>query len=159
MQGGLYVSPHPWEKDVRACAEQLALTGEITTASTDDLDIGGEHDPRELARRLWPIDDLAARYTALCEEYSPVIDLLEDMKSRHEKMPDTTFLPGALGMAVTFMDCFGDDPCCRRTCCPGRGRDARRASSSSTAGASPSACARRPVGPPCSGCGTTPCKP
>jgi phenylacetic acid degradation operon negative regulatory protein len=110
VQGGLYVSPHPWEKDVRACAEQLDLVGEITTASTDDLDIAGEHDPREIARRLWPIDDLAERYTALCDEYSPVIDLLEDMRSRHEKMPDTTFLPGALGMAVTFMDCFGDDP-------------------------------------------------
>lgn len=110
VESGLYVSPHPWEKDVHSSAEHLDLVGEITMASTDDLDIGGERDPREIARRLWPIDDLAARYTAICDEYSPVVDLLEDMRARHEKMPDTTFLPGALGMAVTFMDCFGDDP-------------------------------------------------
>jgi phenylacetic acid degradation operon negative regulatory protein len=110
VESGLYVSPHPWEKDVHSSAEHLDLVGEITMASTDDLDIGGERDPREIARKLWPIDDLAARYTAICDEYSPVVDLLEDMRARHEKMPDTTFLPGALGMAVTFMDCFGDDP-------------------------------------------------
>src|SRR5680860_1291683 len=56
VQGGLYVSPHPWEDDVRAAGKRLGLEGNLTLASTDDLEIGGTRDPRELARHLWPLD-------------------------------------------------------------------------------------------------------
>src|SRR3954471_21614808 len=61
IQGGLYVSAHPWHKDVRAEAERLGVAELVTYAVSDDLAIGEERDPSELARRLWPVDDLAAR--------------------------------------------------------------------------------------------------
>src|SRR5947207_5913165 len=55
VQGGLYVSPHPWHKDVKAEASRLGLDDLVTLATTEDLAVGGERDPRELARRLWPV--------------------------------------------------------------------------------------------------------
>jgi len=110
VQGGLYVSPHPWHKDVDAEAERLRVADLVTTASTDDLEVGGARDPRELARRLWAVDRLAARYRALVETWSFVLDSLADLRARKERLPDTAFLPGALAMAVAFQDVFDDDP-------------------------------------------------
>src|SRR2546421_5422936 len=69
IQGGLYVSPHPWHKDVLASAEHLSLADAVTIATTDDLELGGERDPRVLTARLWPVDDLAARYAAFFDQY------------------------------------------------------------------------------------------
>src|SRR3954454_11908087 len=56
IQGGLYVSAHPWHKDVKAEAERLGVAGLVTYAVTDELSMGEQHDPREMARRLWPVD-------------------------------------------------------------------------------------------------------
>jgi phenylacetic acid degradation operon negative regulatory protein len=104
------VSPHPWHKDAGAEADRLGVADLVTTASTDDLDVGGERDPRELAPRLWAIDELAARYRALVDDWSFVLDSLADLRARKERLPDTAFLPGALAMAVAFQDVFDDDP-------------------------------------------------
>ena len=110
VQGGLYVSPHPWEKDVRATAERLDIADAVTLASTDDLDVGGEHNPRELARTLWPIDDLARRYERFIQQFKAVLELLEDMRRRHQRLAEENFLPGAFAMAISYMDCFDSDP-------------------------------------------------
>jgi phenylacetic acid degradation operon negative regulatory protein len=110
VQGGLYVSAHPWQKDVKAEAERLGLAHLVTIAVTDDLEIGGERDPRELARGLWRIDELADRYLSFIEEFGYVPDALTEMRRQKVRLPDTTFLPGALRMAVAFGECFNDDP-------------------------------------------------
>ncbi len=110
IQGGLHVSPHDWTKDVVAAAERLGILSSITLATTSDLAVGGERDPRELARSLWPVDRLAASYDAFNTRYERVLDYLLEMRARHEHMADTVFLPGALGMAVEYADCFRDDP-------------------------------------------------
>jgi phenylacetic acid degradation operon negative regulatory protein len=110
VQGGLYVSPHPWHKDVLATADQLGVGEFVTVASTDDLEIAGERDPRELARKLWPIEKLAAEYEALLEQFDWVVPRLDEMKNRKEKLPDSAFLPMALAMAVAYADTFNHDP-------------------------------------------------
>ena len=110
IQGGFYVSPHPWHKDVRATAESLGVSEFVTLASTDDLEVGGERDPRELARRLWPIDELSQQYEQLLQEFDWVVPRLSEMKDRKEKLPDSAFLPMALAMAVAFADRFNRDP-------------------------------------------------
>ena len=48
---GLYVSAHPWEKDVRGEAERLGVLETVTLASSDDLDVAGIRDPRGIALR------------------------------------------------------------------------------------------------------------
>ncbi|MGH9206257.1 MAG: PaaX family transcriptional regulator C-terminal domain-containing protein [Acidimicrobiales bacterium] len=110
IQGGLYVSPHPWHKDAKAAAERLGLADRVTMATTEDLDVAGSNDPRELARTLWPVEDLKHSYGAFLKKFSPVPALLKEMKSRSERLVDEDFLPGALEMAVAFQDCFNRDP-------------------------------------------------
>ena len=110
LQGGLYVSPHPWHKDVIAEAERLGIVDAVTVATTDDLEVGGERDPRKLAAGLWPLDELAARYEAFNARYAAVPERLTGMRTKHERLPDAHFLPGALAMGVAFQACFRDDP-------------------------------------------------
>ena len=110
IQGGLYVSPHPWLKEVRAEAGRLEVTDLVTTATSDDLEVGGEHDPREVARRLWPIDLLAERYRTFVDRYEELPGLLSRWQRARRSLSDAEFLPGALAMAVSFQECFDDDP-------------------------------------------------
>ena len=110
IANGLYVSPHRWEKDVAGEAERLDVGGAVTQASTDDLSVGGVSDPRELARRLWPIDELATRYERFVDTYKGVPDALDAMRQRHERLADAVFLPGALSVTVEFSEIFADDP-------------------------------------------------
>ncbi|MEY2470486.1 MAG: phenylacetic acid degradation operon negative regulatory protein [Actinomycetota bacterium] len=110
VQSALYVSPHPWDKDVRAAAEEFGIADSVTLASTDDLDIGGEHDPREIARRLWPIEKLADRYSRLVDDYTAVVETLEATRSRREHLDESMFLIGALRTAVSFVKVFNVDP-------------------------------------------------
>jgi phenylacetic acid degradation operon negative regulatory protein len=110
IQGGLYVSPHQWHKDVRGRAERLGIADAVTLSTTDDLDIGGETDPRELTKRLWPVADLAGRYRTFIDTYSFVPDSLAALRRERRRLPDTAFLPGALAMTVAYLNCFNDDP-------------------------------------------------
>ena len=110
ITNGLYVSPHRWEKDVQAEAERLEVRGAVTVASTDDLTVGGVSDPRELTRKFWPVDELAARYDDFVATYKGVPDALDAMRERHERLADAVFLPGALSVTVEFTEIFADDP-------------------------------------------------
>ena len=110
IQNGLYVSPHQWHKDAKARAERLGIADAVTLSTTDDLDIGGETDPRELTRRLWPVEDLAARYRDFIARHAVVPDSLAAMRRERRRLPDTAFLPGALAMTVAYLTCFNDDP-------------------------------------------------
>ena len=110
IQGGLHLSPHPWHPEVVATAERLDIADGLTLATTSELVVGGERDPRALARVLWPIDDLAARYAEFCERYEKIQALLVDLRSQRRHIADADFLPGALRMAVEYQACFRDDP-------------------------------------------------
>jgi phenylacetic acid degradation operon negative regulatory protein len=110
IQGGLYVSPHPWEDDVRAEAKRLGLDEHLTVASTDELEVGGIRDPRQLAATLWPLEQVAARYERFIADHRKVIEDLEDLRARRERLPDATFLPLALAAGVAYEDCSGRDP-------------------------------------------------
>src|SRR3954454_3693009 len=110
IQGGLYVSPHPWHKDAQAEAERLGITDAVTYATTDDLDVAGEHDPRKLAAALWPIDDLAKAYERFNERHRHIPDRLHTMRERRQHLPDSAFLPAALAMTVAYNACAGDAP-------------------------------------------------
>ncbi len=110
IQNGLYVSPHRWEKDAIAEAQRLGLEGHVTFASTDDLEIAGTRDPKELAAKLWPIDDLAARYQAFIEVYEGIPAALEQMRKQKRRLTEAEFLPGALIIGIKFQECFAADP-------------------------------------------------
>ena len=110
VHNGLYVSPHQWEDDVAATVAELGVAGSVTVASTDELSIGGEGDPRVLAARLWPLDDLAARYQRFIDAHEYVPGYLEGLRARREHMADEVFVSGALQVTVEFQAVFNDDP-------------------------------------------------
>jgi phenylacetic acid degradation operon negative regulatory protein len=110
VHNGLYVSPHPWEKDVTAAADGLGVAEHVTLAASDVLSVGGVDDPAALARRLWPIDRLAARYDEFLARWGGLPDQLDAMAARREALPDWAFLPGALAMGLAFSACFEADP-------------------------------------------------
>lgn len=110
IQNGLYVSPHAWEDDIRAEADRLDVGAHVSFASTDDLEVNGVRDPRELARDLWALDDVSARYRAFIDLYEGVPETLEKMRQRHERLHEAEFLPGALIIGLKYNECFERDP-------------------------------------------------
>ena len=110
IQNGLYVSPHRWEKDVLAEAERLGVSDNVTVATTDDLEIAGERNPRAIAARLWPIDDVAAGYQDFVDTYEGVPDSLDRMRQQKRRLAEADFLPGSLVIGITFQKCFHNDP-------------------------------------------------
>jgi len=110
VHNGLYVSPHPWEAEVGALAADLGIDESVTLASTDELSIGGEGDPRALASKLWPLADLAARYQRFVDAHAYVPDYLTSLRTRREHMADEVFASGALSVTVEFQAVFNDDP-------------------------------------------------
>lgn len=110
IQGGLYVSPHPWHGDVTDEARRLGVTDFVVYSSTDDLRIGTVEHPRELAARLWPVDELARRYHELVETFTPIVERLRAMRDQRERLPETVYLPGALSLTVSFVEVFEADP-------------------------------------------------
>ncbi len=110
VSNGLYVSPHPWELEVATIADDLHVTDHLTLASSDDLQVGGVRSPRELARSLWPVDELAASYSRFVKDHDHLLPLLERLRERHDRIADRDFLPGALAMVIAFQEVFLRDP-------------------------------------------------
>ncbi|CCH30361.1 PaaX family transcriptional regulator C-terminal domain-containing protein [Actinosynnema sp. NPDC047251] len=67
LHSGLYVSPHEWEELVEGEAAQLGVLSTVTFLSSADLRVGRESSPVDLAARLWPLDEIAARHERLAE--------------------------------------------------------------------------------------------
>jgi phenylacetic acid degradation operon negative regulatory protein len=65
VQGGLYVSANAWEPYLDDAVRRLGASATISTATTRDLAVAGERDPRLLAARLWPLPEIAERWTRL----------------------------------------------------------------------------------------------
>ena len=110
LQPATYVSPHPWEAEVHAGAERLGIAEYVTTLSTDDVSIGTVTDPREIAGRLWELDQVADGYRGFIDTYKDVPAQLERMRGKGERLSEHDFLPGALHIAIRFNEVFGHDP-------------------------------------------------
>jgi phenylacetic acid degradation operon negative regulatory protein len=110
LQPGLYVSPHRWEHEVLEGAARLDLVAHVSVASTDDLVVGGESNPRALAAELWDLDAVADRYRGFIERYRTVPEALGAMRQRGERLSEQDFLPGALQIAIHFNECNESDP-------------------------------------------------
>jgi len=110
IQGGVYVSPHPWEPDVRALADELGVAGNLTLATTQELEVGGERDPRRLAEMLWPIDEVGAAYERFVETYRHLPSELESLRLDRGRVSDFELFPRMLAMGVDHDTISAGDP-------------------------------------------------
>ncbi|HYD10042.1 MAG TPA: PaaX family transcriptional regulator C-terminal domain-containing protein, partial [Acidimicrobiales bacterium] len=110
IQGGLYVSPHPWDDDVRREAKRLGMAEHLVVATTSELEVGGLRDSREIAATLWPVARVATRYERFIDGHRDVPERLASLKQSRQRMADADFLPLALTMAVAFAECTSADP-------------------------------------------------
>ncbi|MFE2111464.1 PaaX family transcriptional regulator C-terminal domain-containing protein [Kitasatospora sp. NPDC059463] len=109
LQGGLYVSANAWEALVEAEAAHLGVRDCVTLLTSTDLRIAGEEDPPALARRLWPLDDLAAGHRRLAALAAARLARLTapdpaDAPARIER------LAIAVELAAEFTRATADDP-------------------------------------------------
>lgn len=102
VQGGLYVSPHPWEAQVRATVKQMEIGDCVSFAASDSLEIGGVSEPRLLAQSLWPIEELRDRYESFLDQYRGVPDALEQLLRDGRSLDDELLVPGVLRMAEAW---------------------------------------------------------
>lgn len=110
IQPGLYASPHRWGSDALAEADRLGVAEHVTLATAEELEVGGVRDPRDLARQLWSIDELARRYQAFVDVYEGIPEALEQMRRDRRRLSEADFLPGALVIGIKFQECFATDP-------------------------------------------------
>lgn len=110
IQGGLYVSPHAWNRDVRRVAADLGVADNLTLATTDDLEIGGERDPRQIAAMLWPIDEVGTAYERFVDSYRHLPSELESLRQDRGRVSDTELFPRMLAMGVAHDEISALDP-------------------------------------------------
>jgi phenylacetic acid degradation operon negative regulatory protein len=110
VQGGVYITPHAVAPGVLEAAARLRLAPHVFVVTTDHFAARGTSDPRELARRLWPLDDLATRYRRLVRHFGPVVDRTRALVERGRKLDEKRFIPRTLSMAAAFMAVHDDDP-------------------------------------------------
>ncbi|USQ89589.1 transcriptional regulator [Streptomyces phaeoluteigriseus] len=78
LQGGLYVCANRWDPYVEEAARRLGAHGALTLLTTTDLRRGDTDEPAELARLLWPLDEIADRYHRLGDVARPRLARLTD---------------------------------------------------------------------------------
>lgn len=105
LEGGWYLSPHPWEPEVGAIGARLGLTASLTLAEVSQLQFGGVDVPAGLAARLWPLDSIGARYHAFLAAFTP----LEGQLKRGE-LSESQLVSAALAMAAGFDASVRHDP-------------------------------------------------
>ena len=79
---------------------------------TDDLEVGGVRDPRELARRLWPVDELADALRALRRRPTATCPSRSLEHARPPRAPPRRRVPArrARPWPSPSRTCFDDDP-------------------------------------------------
>lgn len=73
LGGGLYVSPHPWHGWAREIARHHGIEDHVTLLTSDDLVVGGHTDPTDIARALWPLEQIEAMARSFVDRWSGAV--------------------------------------------------------------------------------------
>jgi phenylacetic acid degradation operon negative regulatory protein len=106
LQGGLYVSANTWEPFIDDAVHRLGGSATISTATTRDLTVAGERDPRLLAARLWPLAEIAERWSRLVAVTQARLHYLDT----HRDLAPAMQLRIAIEVAVEFDRAAQPDP-------------------------------------------------
>jgi phenylacetic acid degradation operon negative regulatory protein len=120
LAGAVYVCANDWDDLVVGLAAELDITDRVTLATATQLRVGGESDPKRIARRLWPLEEIADRWTDFVADHRRTVDLLT--QSAASSSPDElpSLLASAIGFVATFQHCMEHDPLLPPELLPGR---------------------------------------
>ncbi|MEU1024194.1 PaaX family transcriptional regulator C-terminal domain-containing protein [Streptomyces sp. NPDC005904] len=106
LQGGLYVCANPWEPYVEEAAHHLGAHDALTLLTTTDLRRGATQEPAELARQLWPLQEIAERYHRLSRLARPRLAAL----TGPERLSPSALLTIAVELAAELTRAMEPDP-------------------------------------------------
>lgn len=106
IQGGLYISPNPWESHIANLATELDTGRYLTYFTTADLRTGGLSSPSEIAARLWPLDQIAERHERLLAIAQSRLDRITDPQTSSR----SDILTALLELAAEFTTATEFDP-------------------------------------------------
>lgn len=106
IQGGLYVCANAWEPYVEEAAHRLGAHGALTLLTTTDLRRGDVQEPAELARLLWPLQEIADRYHRLNRLARPRLARL----TGPDALPPSALLTIAVELAAELTRAMEPDP-------------------------------------------------
>jgi phenylacetic acid degradation operon negative regulatory protein len=104
------VCANDWDDLVIGLAHELEITDRVTLATVTDLRMGGETDPRRVARRVWPLDAIADRWTEFVREHRSTVDLLTRSAASSSVEEMSSLLACAVGFVAAFQACMENDP-------------------------------------------------
>lgn len=106
LHGGLYACANDWTELISAEAHRLGVSAAVTQLTSRDLRIGTIDQPRALAAKLWPLDEIAGRYTRLLEIVRPRLTRLESGTD----FTDVELLTIGVELGVEFTRAIEPDP-------------------------------------------------
>jgi len=106
LQGGLYVCANTWEPYVEEAARRLGAHGALTLLTTRDLRRGVTQEPAELARQLWPLQEIAERYRRLSRLAQPRLARL----TGSDRLSPSALLTIAVELAAELTRAMEPDP-------------------------------------------------
>lgn len=109
VYGGLYVSALPWDDLVVEAAEEFGVADRLLLTHASYLSLDGVDEAREVARRLWSLDELAEAWKRFLREYRPVVRLLARQVERRTAQP-IEGLAALVRLTSTFNDTILQDP-------------------------------------------------
>ncbi len=120
LSGAVYVCANDWDDLVIAAADDLEIADRVTMASATSLRIGGERDPKRIAKDLWPLANIASGWSAFVRDHRRTVDLLK--RSAGSSSPDAlpALLAAAIGFVAAFETCMRTDPLLPPELLPGR---------------------------------------
>jgi phenylacetic acid degradation operon negative regulatory protein len=110
LGGGVYVCANDWDDLVLDIANDLGVGDCVSLAVAGHLRVGRETDPKRIAKRLWAIDDIGARWLAFTRTHRSTVSHLAAATAKlpAEQLP--SLLAGAIGLVAAFDSCMRSDP-------------------------------------------------
>jgi phenylacetic acid degradation operon negative regulatory protein len=110
LSGAAYICANDWDDLVVGLADELDITDRVTLASASRLRVGGESDPKRIARQLWPLADIGDRWSEFVRDHRRTVDVLT--RSAASSSPDqlSSLLATAIGFVASFQSCMESDP-------------------------------------------------
>jgi phenylacetic acid degradation operon negative regulatory protein len=110
LGGGVYVCANDWDDLVLDIAKELGVSDSVSLAVAERLRVGQETDPKRIAKRLWAIDDISARWLGFTRAHRTTVSQLAAATAKlpADRLP--SLLAGAVGLVAAFDTCMRGDP-------------------------------------------------